>query len=84
MVDEQEDDACCEEEEDVLRERVRGSGEPPGVGHGRDHEEDEGPRDRVARVEPGPLGVEHVRHEETEKDLRVGYRHDLRRTRVGR
>jgi hypothetical protein len=64
VIDEEKDDPSGQEEEDVLRERVRRVDVPERVDHRGDHEQEERRRDGVSGVEPGPLRVYHVQDEE--------------------
>jgi len=80
VVDQQQDHSAGEQEEDVLREAVRGRRGPHGIRDRRDHEEGERRPDQVPGIEGGPLGIDHVRHEEgeEEKGVRKGHRGPLR------
>jgi hypothetical protein len=60
VFDEEEDHAAPEQEEDVLRQRVRRPGVPERVDDRSDDEKDQGGADRIAGVERGPHGVHHV------------------------
>jgi hypothetical protein len=71
VFDEQEDHPAREEEEDVLRKRVRGIDVTGRVDHRRDHQEDEGGPDRIPTVQAGPDRVGQIGDEETDKDRSV-------------
>jgi len=76
VIHEQQHDAAGQQEEDVLREQVRGRHVPRRVDDGRDHEEGQRGGDRVPGVEPGPGGVQQVRQQHDEEGDRVGEPHD--------
>ncbi|MGA3021204.1 MAG: hypothetical protein ABSE66_00115 [Thermoplasmata archaeon] len=80
MLDEKQDDSPREEEEDVLRERVRGI-DLPGSVHDRCHDqEDQSGPDGIPPIQPGPHRIDQVGEEETDKDRGV---RDVHRSGIG-
>jgi len=75
VVEQQKNHPRAEQEEDVLRERVRGVGIAERIDDRGHHQQHERPPDRVPGIESGPDRVDHVRDQQPEKDLRVRERH---------
>jgi len=71
VLDQEQDDPPCEEEEDELRERVRRIDITRRVDDRRHHEERQRRTDRIAPIETGPDGVNEVNDEEADEDRGV-------------
>ncbi len=84
MVGQEQHDTRSEQEEDVLRESVRGPGVPACIDDGGDHQQGERRADEIPSVEARPERVDHVRDQEAEEDLCVGKRHAAPRAATGR
>jgi hypothetical protein len=82
VVDEQQHDAAGQQEEDVLREQVRGRHLARGIDPRGDDEQRQRGGDRVARVQSGPGGVDEVGEEHGEERDRVGEPHARRDRRL--
>jgi hypothetical protein len=71
VVDEEQDHAPSEEEEHVHGQRVRGPGRAGGVHDRGRHQEHQRGSDEVSGIETDPLGIDHVRAEKPEEEVRV-------------
>jgi len=71
VLDQQQEHPTGQQEEDELRERVRGGGISAGIHDRRDDQEPERRDDRVAPVQAGPHGVSQVDDQQADEDRGV-------------